>query len=54
MAVQRIERARSIAMLTPPRIDMCAPRRICDLRSPIFDCLISRPIASVENRKSKI
>ena len=25
-----IERARSIAMLTPPRMDVCAPRRSCD------------------------
>src|SRR5947207_2767515 len=28
MARQSIEQARSIAMCTPPRIDMCAPRRI--------------------------
>ena len=28
IAVQRIDRARSMAMLTPPRMDMCAPRRM--------------------------
>jgi hypothetical protein len=32
MAVQLIERARSIAMCTPPPIDMWAPRRIFDRR----------------------
>src|SRR5213593_3132378 len=40
MAVQWTERARSIAMLTPPRMDMCAPRRIADrgLRIDDWDC----------------
>jgi hypothetical protein len=27
MAVHRIDRARSIALLNPPSMDMCAPRR---------------------------
>src|SRR5438270_8558301 len=51
MAVQWIERARSIAMLTPPRMDMCAPRRICELRLPIWDFLVRRSIGLIENLK---
>src|SRR5438552_4010960 len=53
MAVQWIERARSIAMLTPPRMDMCAPSRICELRLTICDFFVCRTIGLIENRKSK-
>jgi len=54
--VQPIDLARSIAMLTPPRMDVCAPRTICELRFPICDFLLSRAIASIKiaNRKSEI
>jgi len=37
MAEHLIEQARSIAAWTPPPMDMCAPRRISDFRSPILD-----------------
>ena len=37
MAVQLIERARSIAMCTPPPIDMWAPKRISDFGVRIAD-----------------
>src|SRR5437867_12599054 len=56
IAVQRIDRARSMAMLTPPRMDMCAPSRICELRLPICDFLVPRAIAQsrsqIESLKS--
>src|SRR5262245_29792617 len=54
IAVQRIERARSMAMLAPPLMDMCAPRRICELRLPICDFVVPCAIgqSKVANLKS--
>src|SRR3954452_13427925 len=52
MAVQPIDRARSMARLGPPRMDMCAPSRIRELPLAVCDFLVSRVI--VCNRKSQI
>jgi len=62
MAVQLIEQARSIALCTPPPIDMWAPRRIFDWRFLIFDLagedrdrrLASFIQSKIEDLKSKI
>src|SRR5689334_5289206 len=42
MAVQLIEHARSIAIFTPPAIDMCAPTRIRRVGVPWGDCAANR------------
>jgi hypothetical protein len=54
MAVQWIDRARSIAMFAPPLMDMCAPRTICELRLPICNFIVPRVVPEIANRKSEI